>query len=71
MERNTATTLGQLKEGDRFRFPSSKSGAWQVTGVFKNQVLYNEIDATGKQTFMYDKVGAASRQVVFLRHTKE
>jgi outer membrane lipoprotein-sorting protein len=65
MERNTLTTFGQLRIGDRFYATGDKSKtAYEVTGPKK----YNHI-MNGKKSWMYDKDVKEDRLVMFLRHT--
>jgi hypothetical protein len=69
MEFNSAQTLGNLSKGDRFTFPGDTK-VWQVTGRFKNQISYNDINqVSGRQTLRFDKVAREDRAVRFLRHS--
>lgn len=72
MKRNTATTLGQLRIGDRFFFLSDKGEpvVREVTAFRADGVKYNKIK-TGKgvHAWFWDRKQPAIREVVFIRHT--
>lgn len=69
MQRNTATRLGQLKQGDRFHYPGKKE-VWQVMDTRYKVVLVNEVlGATHRFTWHVPK--KKETQVIFLRHTNE
>jgi hypothetical protein len=70
MQRFTQTTLGQLRDGDRFSFLRKRNEVWQVTGSTKNNVFINRFLHNGKQVLQYDETKRASTPVVFMRHTK-
>lgn len=70
MKRNTTTTMGELRHGDRFYFAGdSKKAAYQVTDekLFKKS-SYNII-SDGKSAWPYEKEAPHDKGVVFLRHT--
>jgi hypothetical protein len=70
MERKTATTFGELRQGDRFYFTSdSKKVVYQVTPENTLQKgSYNKVDEDGKKEWHFDKQASNDRQVIFLRH---
>jgi hypothetical protein len=69
MERNTITTLGQLREGDRFTYPR-RVDVWQVTGFLDSQCLINQFSPGGTKIHPYDSLKKKNTMVKFLRHTK-
>lgn len=70
MERNTKTTFGELKEGDRFHLLSDKSKeVWQK--VHEKKPGYEFTIELAKRD--YDRWPIKIKQltaVIFLRHTK-
>ncbi|MFL5811411.1 MAG: hypothetical protein ACJ749_17945 [Flavisolibacter sp.] len=70
MERNTLTTLGLLRIGDRFTYPK-RVDVWQVMSKTSNQVFVNQISPFKNATIhQYDEMKRASTQIKFIRHTK-
>jgi hypothetical protein len=68
MQRNTITTLGELRTGDRFCFVM-KDEVWQVTGFTRTQVTINKFTSHGTQIFKHDEMKLKKTAVRFLRHT--
>jgi hypothetical protein len=68
MERNTITTLGQLRTGDRFTFVK-KDEVWQVTGSTTTYVTINKFTSDGKKMIKFDEQRKRTMHVRFLRHT--
>jgi|GEM_PF-4911285 len=69
MQRNTATTLGNLRIGDRFSFPG-KLEVWQVVApIGKGKVAINQFNDQGERVHPYDDIKKESTPVRFLRHT--
>ncbi|SEW02147.1 hypothetical protein SAMN05428988_1333 [Chitinophaga sp. YR573] len=69
MERNTVTTLGALRNGDRFHFPK-RVDIWEVTGSTRNHTSINLPGLNGVFTNKYDDLKKSSTSVVFMRHTQ-
>jgi len=68
MRRNTITTLGNLRTGDRFCLPG-KTNVWQVVNGFgKSKTAFNEF-VQGKRVKKFDEIKSNRLQVKFLRHT--
>lgn len=67
MERNTLTTLGQLRVGDRFRY-NGRVDVWQVTAQLTSRTAVN---IPGYSGFLhkYDEMKKNTIQVIFMRHT--
>jgi len=73
MQRHTATTFGELRQGDRFYFVGDKQKiAYQVTleTLSGKQQSYNQVDAAGKNVWIHDKQAPGDKPVIFLRHTR-
>lgn len=69
MNRNTITTLGLLRVGDRFCYPGKKE-VWQVvTYVGKGKVAVNQFDGQGQRIHYWDTWKSDRTPVKFLRHT--
>lgn len=69
IERNTATTIGELTEGDRFYFRSDKKKiVYEVTEELDRYQLYNRINAYGYRMLNFDLKSVNSKEVIFLRH---
>jgi hypothetical protein len=70
MNRNTVTTLGELREGDRFTHLKKKE-AWEVMKQV-GRITYVNLPGLVPGSFMYrnDTPLKNSTQVVFLRHTR-
>ena len=72
MERNTSTTLGELKKGDRFYVASDKKKTvFEVMEEKENARLYNRINAYGYKMERYDTKGMNEKSVIFLRHKND
>lgn len=72
MKRNTATTLGQLRIGDRFFFLTDKGEpvVREVTAHRSDGVKYNKIKpGKGVHGWFWDRKQPVTREVVFIRHT--
>lgn len=71
MKTKTLTTLGELREGDRFTY-LKRLDVWQVMTVLpRGKFEVNQVDpVTKRQRFKYHDVKSANTQVVFLRHTR-
>lgn len=67
MQRNTITTLGELRVGDRFSFVK-KNEVWQVTAIKKNTTCFNKFDGKAR-LLKFDEEKRSTVQVFFLRHT--
>jgi len=67
MNRNTLTTLGALRVGDRFHY-LKRVDVWQVTSQTRT---HTSVNLPGLNGFVhkFDELKKASTQVVFLRHT--
>ena len=68
MERNTQTTLAELRVGDRFVFVG-RVDKWQVTQQELKYSLINAPGLGGKLIYSHDKKEKNTKVVVFLRHT--
>jgi hypothetical protein len=68
MERNTITTLGQLREGDRFTYPR-RVDVWQVVGIVGKHVEINQFLPWGDPIHKYAQLKKGNVVVKFLRHT--
>lgn len=68
MQHKTQTTLGLLREGDRFYFPKDINEVWQVTSKTPRAVALNQF-INDQKIYKYDELKKASTPVVFLRHT--
>lgn len=70
MAPNTITTLGALRDGDRFVFVG-KTDVWEVTGrPNREYVSINQFNPDGSKKHLYDHLKKFDRPVKFLRHTK-
>lgn len=71
MKRQTQTTLGKLRQGDRFYFFTDKQPVVrEVTGFVLGAVKYNKINSrSGKHTRFWDRCQPNDRKVMFIRHT--
>lgn len=68
MQRNTITTLAQLRKGDRFTF-TGKEEVWQKTGCYGSNVTYNKFTDGGIAILKYDEKKADKTSCRFVRHT--
>lgn len=69
MKRNTTTTIGALRQGDRFYFLSdTKKEVHQVISFSKLKTNYNQI-INDKKAFTFDRDALNTKPVMFLRHT--
>lgn len=68
MQRNTITTLAQLRDGDRFTFVG-KEEVWQKTGAYGTQITFNKFTDSGNQVFKYDEKKLGKTGCRFVRHT--
>lgn len=73
MERNTVTTLGNLRKGDRFHFlKSAKKEVWEVMSMDYQLVQINlPLGIPGTYKYTWPVVKKRDQMVVFLRHTAE
>lgn len=69
MERNTVTTLGALRQGDRFYFAGKRDEVWEVIELNRSTVEINKRDSNGGLVFKFGELKRHSMSVVFLRHT--
>jgi hypothetical protein len=70
LKANTITTLGELRDGDRFVF-QGKNEVWEVTGNPSNgYVPFNQFVADGVKKNRHDDLKKINKDVKFLRHTK-
>ena len=69
MQRNTITTLGQLRVGDRFTF-LKRVDVWHVTGQLTSKATINQMMPDGRLIHKYDDMKAAKTPVKFLKHTE-
>lgn len=67
MQRKTSTTLGELREGDRFAFLKY---VWQVMSKTGSFVNINQVSASGVVIHKFDHMKRSKLPVIFLRHTK-
>lgn len=71
MQRNTTTTFGELRQGDRFYFVGdSDKKAYQLTEQKRSGKSSYNIVVNGENAWQFDRQAAGNRPVVFLRHTK-
>lgn len=70
MKRNTLTTLGELRVGDRFRPGKKRVDVWEVTSKTKNYTCINQPGLNGVLIHKYDEQKSNKQQVIFMRHTK-
>lgn len=68
MERNTKTTLGQLRIGDRYNY-LLRCDLWQVVSQKGKETHVNQIMFGENKLHKYDYVKRSSTEVIFLRHT--
>lgn len=67
MQRNTATTFGQLQPGDRFYFSSdSKRKVYQLTEPGQ----YNIVNSKGLNGWQYSRKSSSATSVVYLRNAQ-
>lgn len=69
MNRNQLTTLAELREGDRFRYPS-RNEAWEVINQGGKNTFVNQFTPNGKRLHVHDIIKKSDTPVVFLRHTR-
>lgn len=67
----TNTTIGELRAGDRFYFPSDAHRiVYQITATGKSEAAYNMV-VNGNSSWRYDKIMTnLAKPVVFVRHTQ-
>jgi hypothetical protein len=67
----TSTTIGELRAGDRFYFPSDAQRiVYEITAMAKSEAAYN-IVVNGNSSWRYDKsIPNLTKPVVFVRHTQ-
>lgn len=68
MQRNTVTTLGELRIGDRFHF-LKRVDVWEITGKTRSHNSINLPGLNGVFINKYDDLKKSSTPVVFMRHT--
>ena len=73
MQPRTATTLGELRPGDRFHFATDKTKqVHEVTGQLKTQAEVNTpLPASDTYQYKYPLLRKHTLRVIFLRHTQE
>lgn len=69
MDRNTLTTLGQLRIGDRFHYPK-RVDVWQVIHKTSTQVSVNLPGLGESFVHKYPELKRGTTPVIFMRHTK-
>jgi len=70
MERNTRTTISELKKGDRFYFPADKKKIVYeiVCTTAPRGFYYNRINAYGYKMLTHDVWVSTEKEAIFLRH---
>lgn len=69
MQRNTQTTLANLRTGDRFHF-INRADVWQVTYQTQGYTAVNQFMPWKTAVHPHDHLKKNSTPVKFLRHTK-
>lgn len=70
MNRNTPTTLGALRIGDRFTYGARRTDVWQVMArADTNGKVAVNIVENGKTLQRHDDLKKKDTKVIFLRHT--
>jgi hypothetical protein len=68
MEQKTKTTIGALRNGDRFQI-KAKGEVWQIISRGSKYAVINIVSEAGHKMYAQDQLKGNAVKVLFIRHT--